>query len=619
MTDYSGVIWRVNYGEISEREQFRVGYVGQGSYDAYFEVAALAELISILNTVQPFAIGQIAKGVTLQALKVSAGHKTEVVIEPLSGVNPEQIMRLELGTLNDLVYALQLFQTALPSSPEADDWSFEHLYLFDKGTRKIKKKFLPESALREPLVLNPKDFGAVGDGVKDDTAAIQAALDRAFELGGGRVHLPDGAYLLSASTSFEVFGNDNAPVAATTGALIVRKGVSLTGNGRSRCKIFMARPAITMIYMVSVDGSTISGMEIANSYVKGGAGGAGHGIFTLSSSTAVIDDTINCTFEDLYIHGVASYGIGLQAGNPNNVRINDVTIENIGADGLDLKARSSSAHPPTGNSCSDIVVRNHGQRITGSNGVDVRGVWQLSNITVTDFGGDAALSYGGIRFRTKPDPSEPDTVEGTNSSLNGFYIEATAGALNAGLNGIESGSDNIHITNGVIRNCAVGLFLTGNVTGSALRNTVMSVTVIDSVTYGFRAATGVTNSLFVGCTAIDSGTAGFRNEAGFTTLSGCQSVGAGTPMSTSAGALPTEIQVGCRFANEYGINVSSAAAGRVSIEARGASTDVDIQLIPKGAGVLRYGTVTANADAPVTGYITVKDGAGVVRKLAIIA
>ena len=40
--------------------------------------------------------------------------------------------------------------------------------------------------------------GAVGDGVVDDTAAIQAALDAAA-VGGGSVHLPAGRYRLTSA------------------------------------------------------------------------------------------------------------------------------------------------------------------------------------------------------------------------------------------------------------------------------------------------------------------------------------------------------------------------------------------------------------------------------------
>jgi hypothetical protein len=43
-------------------------------------------------------------------------------------------------------------------------------------------------------VVSVKDFGAVGDGVADDTAAIQAAIDYVQSLGGGNVVFPAGTY-----------------------------------------------------------------------------------------------------------------------------------------------------------------------------------------------------------------------------------------------------------------------------------------------------------------------------------------------------------------------------------------------------------------------------------------
>src|SRR6476659_8562647 len=49
---------------------------------------------------------------------------------------------------------------------------------------------------RDAGVLNVKDLGARGDGLRDDTAAIQKALN-AYANGGRIIYLPDGIYRVS--------------------------------------------------------------------------------------------------------------------------------------------------------------------------------------------------------------------------------------------------------------------------------------------------------------------------------------------------------------------------------------------------------------------------------------
>ncbi|MBQ9802009.1 MAG: right-handed parallel beta-helix repeat-containing protein [Clostridia bacterium] len=44
-------------------------------------------------------------------------------------------------------------------------------------------------------MFNPKDFGAMGDGIALDSKAIQKAIDACFEAGGGTVYIPEGKYL----------------------------------------------------------------------------------------------------------------------------------------------------------------------------------------------------------------------------------------------------------------------------------------------------------------------------------------------------------------------------------------------------------------------------------------
>jgi polygalacturonase len=54
---------------------------------------------------------------------------------------------------------------------------------------------IPASALDSASSCNPRDYGAKGNGVSKDTAAIQAAIDACESKSGGIVRLTAGTYL----------------------------------------------------------------------------------------------------------------------------------------------------------------------------------------------------------------------------------------------------------------------------------------------------------------------------------------------------------------------------------------------------------------------------------------
>lgn len=69
---------------------------------------------------------------------------------------------------------------------------FKYLESSGATSRLLQDKF------RE-IALSVKDFGAVGNGVADDTAAIQKAISRAIAIGGGTVFVPFGTFLTSSA------------------------------------------------------------------------------------------------------------------------------------------------------------------------------------------------------------------------------------------------------------------------------------------------------------------------------------------------------------------------------------------------------------------------------------
>ena len=132
-----------------------------------------------------------------------------------------------------------------------------------------------QSKLRETVSV--KDFGAVGDGVTDDTAAIQAAIDSLST--GGAVYFPEGVYSISASLVV------NSP------------NITLYGDGASQSTIQSTSPSFWLIrYTDNADYLTVRGIYLKGSAVDASTTQYGIGYNTSSTEAPEYVTITNCRF-----------------------------------------------------------------------------------------------------------------------------------------------------------------------------------------------------------------------------------------------------------------------------------------------------------------------------------
>lgn len=134
----------------------------------------------------------------------------------------------------------------------------------------------------EVTVVNVKSYdGAVGDGVADDTAAIQAALDALVAAGGGELYFPPGNYLVSAITK----------------TIARADGVIFQGAGQS-ATILTATAANPIVTLTSSADCQFRGMTFS------GNGKTAHGVKLIKCSYVTFD---HCLFTDcdrcIYMNG----------------------------------------------------------------------------------------------------------------------------------------------------------------------------------------------------------------------------------------------------------------------------------------------------------------------------
>jgi hypothetical protein len=165
--------------------------------------------------------------------------------------------------------------------------------------------------LKLAQTVSVKDFGAVGDGVADDTAAFTAGITYLNTLGGGTLRVPQGSYLLNG-----VAGTDGIK----NGVLIPFNSSGGSGNGNANTIRLTGDSEYTRLiagsdnmYVVRLSGSHC---EVSNLRIDAGSrsGVTGLGLVpqNLSSTTTFADQSQN-TIKKLLIKGCVN-AIVLQCG-----------------------------------------------------------------------------------------------------------------------------------------------------------------------------------------------------------------------------------------------------------------------------------------------------------------
>jgi hypothetical protein len=114
---------------------------------------------------------------------------------------------------NPLVFGALYYDTGASTFYVWQGAAWSSVFAFNEYTSFISAGTTPRSLVdRYSDTPNVKDFGAVGDGVVDDTAAVQAGITAVSAAGGGKLFFPPGRYLVDSAD------------------LIVSKGVILAGD-----------------------------------------------------------------------------------------------------------------------------------------------------------------------------------------------------------------------------------------------------------------------------------------------------------------------------------------------------------------------------------------------------
>lgn len=476
------------------------------------------------------------------------------------------------------------------------------------------------------LATNVQDaaYGATGDGVTNDTAAVQAAITAVSGAGGGIVYFPLGTYLVSALTVPEKVRLVGAGPTVST----IKKsanGVLVSMSGPSTDTTSATHVKYGGIENLGLNGNSLTGNLLQLSYADNMRFSRVH----FTSCNDVMVDTaefwdsqfLNCTFETvvggantttpmMYLrNSAAASGFGFSADNVNNIALIGCRFEDFTNGALRID-----------------------QGVNNSNNPNV--------IFVTDCKMETSAIRGGLHLNVA-DECRGVYVNGLYCYSGGFFSGFATAQNVIGWAPQEGSLENVHISNGATAtiNSGVDLFSGAN-SIAALRNVTGRYTTAPTGAHIFYEASSTADFWVESCYgtsgAQSAGTVPIRREGQppFKQVAGVPSDGdfSHTPengtlaLNTTAGEL--YMRIGGAWVTVDSTPGSFTAAGNLIVSAigsglrvaEGSNAKMGVTTLVAGTKVVTTTAVTANSRIFITvqslGTVAVASGYAVTARTA---
>jgi hypothetical protein len=273
--------------------------------------------------------------------------------------------------------------------------------------------------------VTPEDFGAVGDGVTDDRAAIQAA----FNSGAGTIIFGPKTYLISGSISTTT---NNITVRGTVGKTVIlgnyANGDTFTfGDGAANPNNCNVR---NMNFTSSVQRNGGAAVRFINSHnckadnIRTDSN-LYDGVLIDGGTYSFSNEINNCE-----LNGCSNYPIGLgeNGQNASDVRLRNLLIGNNGAATIGVHMRYASG---VWMSNIDVIGCKRAWETNPGPGMSVQSVFAKAFLADTS-------TYDGIRFGTAGGIVRMINLVGCWSSTNGAHDNEAAVTIDQGSGSVSS-------------------------------------------------------------------------------------------------------------------------------------------------------------------------------------